>query len=117
MSVEYREDRGKWGYRFYQHGQCFKKYAWETKTEAKEAERQARVDAKNSPVLQPAALVTASGAYLIASAEAGRSQWRINGLSYTFEAHIVPHFGEATLISDITPKMVENFIVVLKRKG
>ena len=38
MSVEYRKDRKKWGYRFYLRGQCFKRYAWETKTEAKEAE-------------------------------------------------------------------------------
>jgi hypothetical protein len=22
MSVEHREDRGKWGYRFYLHGEC-----------------------------------------------------------------------------------------------
>ena len=43
MSVEYREDRKKWGYRFYLRGQCFKKYAWDTKTEAKQAEQQAQV--------------------------------------------------------------------------
>jgi hypothetical protein len=110
MSVEYREDRGKWGYRFYQRGQCYKKYAWETKTEAKEAERQAQVDAKNSPALQPTALITASGAYLIASAEGGRGQWRLDGLRYVFNAHIIPHFGEAALITDITQKMIENFI-------
>ena len=79
MSVEYREDRKKWGYRFYLRGQCFKKYAWETKTEAREAEREAQVDAKKSPMVQPTAMVTASGAYLIASAERGRSQWRALG--------------------------------------
>jgi len=43
MSVEYREDRKKSGYRFYLRGQCFKKYAWDTKTEAKQAEQQAQV--------------------------------------------------------------------------
>jgi site-specific recombinase XerC len=34
-----------------------------------------------------------------------------------FKAHIIPHFGEATPITDITPKMVETFIGSLKRKG
>jgi integrase len=117
MSVESRDDRKKWGYRFYLRGQCFKKYAWDTKTEAKEAEREAQVEAKKSPTLQPTALVTAGGAYLIASAERGRSQWRVDGLNYTFKAHIIPYFGEATLITDITPKTVENFIAALRRKG
>jgi hypothetical protein len=104
MSVEYREDRKKWEHRFYQRGQCFKKYVWDTKTEAKEAERQAQVDAKKSPTLQPTAMVTASGAYLVASAERGRSQWRVDGLNYTFKVHIVPYFGEATLITDLRRK-------------
>ena len=43
MSVEYREDRKKWGYRFYLAGQCYKKYAWETKTEAKKAEQKRKL--------------------------------------------------------------------------
>jgi hypothetical protein len=117
MSVEYREDRKKWGYRFYQAGKCFKKYAWDTKTEAKQAEQAAQVDARKNPALQPTAMATASGAYLIASAERGRSRWRVDGLNYTFKAHIVPHFCESTLLTDITPKAVEGFIAALKRKG
>jgi integrase len=105
MSVEYRR------------GQCFSKYAWDTKTEAKQAEQEAQVDARNSSSLQPTALLTASGAYLIASAERERSKWRLDGLNYTFKAHIIPHFGEATLITDINPGMVANFITALKRRG
>ena len=73
MSVEYRKNRKRWGYQFYLHGKCFSRYAWDTKTEAKEAEREAYSDAKNNPGHQPTALATASGAYLIASAERGRS--------------------------------------------
>ena len=41
----------------------------------------------------------------------------LTGLHYTVSAHIIPHFGEATLITDITPKDVENFIAALKGKG
>jgi integrase len=117
MSVEYRKNRKRWGYRFYLRGQCFSKYVWDSKTEAKQAEREAQVDARKNPALQPTALLTASGAYLIASAERGRSKWRIDGLNYNFKAHIIPHFGEAALITDLTPQMVENFIAALKRKG
>jgi integrase len=117
MAVEYRKDRKKWGYRFYLRGQCFTRHVWDTKTQAKQAEREARAEAAKSPRLQPTAMATASGGYLIASAERGRSRWRIDGLNYTFKAHIVPHFGEASLITDITPQMVENFISALKRKG
>jgi len=40
MAVEYRKDRKKWGYRVYLAGRCFKKYAWDTKREAREAERE-----------------------------------------------------------------------------
>jgi integrase len=74
-------------------------------------------EADKSRALQPTAMATASGAYMIASAERGRSAWRIDGLNYTFKAHVVPYFGEATPITDITPQMVENFISSLKRKG
>ena len=116
MSAEYRKDRKKWGYRFYLRGQCFTRHAWDTKTAAKEAEREARTEAGKSRALPRTALATASGAYLIASAEV-RSRWRIDGLNYTFKAHIVPFFGEATPITDITPGMVLNFVAALKRKG
>jgi integrase len=117
MSVEYRKNRKRWGYRFYLRGQCFSRYAWDTKTEAKQAEQEAQVEARKTPGLQPTALLTASGAYLIASAERERSKWRLDGLNYTFKAHIIPHFGEATLITDINPGMVGNFITALKRRG
>jgi integrase len=116
MSVEYRADRKKWGYRFYLAGQCSKKYVWETKTEAKEAEREAYIEAKKAPTLQPTALQNVAGAYLISSAESGKGEWRIEGLSYTFEPHIIPYFGAATLISDITTGRVKNFIRALKQK-
>lgn len=116
MAVEYRKNRKRWGYRFYLHGQCSSRYAWDTKTEAKKAEQEAQVEARKNPGLQPTALLTASGAYLIASAERGRSKWRIDGLNYTFKAHIIPHFGEAALIIDITPQNVKDFITALKRK-
>ena len=117
MSVEYRKNRSKWGYRFYLRGKCYSRYVWETKTEARAAERIARTEAEKSPVLQPTALDTASGAFLIASAERQRSAWRLSHLRATFKAYIIPFFGEATPITDITPKMVENFIIFLKQTG
>jgi hypothetical protein len=117
MSAEYRKDRksGVIGSTF--AGKCFTRHVRDTKTEAKQAEREARAEAAKSPALQPMAMATASGGYLIASAERGRSRWRIDGPNDTFKAHIVPYFGEATLITDITPQMGEKFISALKRKG
>ena len=56
MAVEHRKDRGKWGYRFYLHGTCYKKYAWGTKGEARKAEREARVDLEKNPPLALAPL-------------------------------------------------------------
>jgi integrase len=116
MSVEYRKNRKRWGYRFYLRGQCFTSYAWDSKTEAKQAEQEAQVEARKNPGLQPTALQTVAGAYLIASAESGKGQWRIDGLNYTLKAHIIPGFGEATLITDITTRTVKNFIHALRGK-
>jgi integrase len=117
MSVEYRKNRKKWGYRFYLRGICFTRFRWDTKTEARAAERVARTEAEHAPAFHPTALATASGAYLIASAERGRSKYRLDALNYGFKAHILPYFGETTPITDITPKDIENFIMALKRKG
>jgi integrase len=117
MSVEYREERGKWGYRFYLRGKCFKKYAWETKGEAKKAEREARVEAEKRPPLPPTALVSIVAGYLVDSAAKGRSMWRLDGLRYSLNKHVLPHFGEAKLISDITSDDVNRFIIALKKKG
>jgi len=77
------------------------------------AEQQAQVDVRKHTAHS---LATAAGAYLIASAEGGKGQWRIDRLHYTFKAHIIPHFGEAMLIGDITPGMIKSFILALKRK-
>ena len=48
MSVEYRKNR-KLGLSVLPRGQCFSRYVWETKTEAKQAEREAQVEAKRTP--------------------------------------------------------------------
>jgi hypothetical protein len=117
VSVEYREDRGKWGYRFYLHGECFKRYAWDTKTEAKTAEREARVELEKRPPLPPTALASIIATYLVDSAENGRSMWRLDGLRYSYQKHILPYFGEAKPIGDITPEDVNKFIRALKQKG
>jgi integrase len=117
MSVEYREDRGKWGYRFYLHGKCFKRYAWDTKTEARKAEREARVELEKHPPLPPTALASIVAAYLVDSAEDGRSMWRLDGLRYSYKKYILPHFGEAKPVGDITPDDVKKLIRALKQKG
>jgi integrase len=117
MAVEYRKERGKWGYRFYLHGECFKRYAWDTKTEARQAEREARVELEKHPPLPPTALASIIAAYLLDSAENGRSMWRLDGLRYSYQKHILPHFGEAKPVADITADDVNKLIRGLKQKG
>jgi site-specific recombinase XerC len=43
--------------------------------------------------------------------------WRLDGLRYSYNKHVLPHFGEAKLISDITPDDINKFIGALKKRG
>ena len=115
--VEQKSGRKKWGYRFYLHGRCFKKYVWHTKAEAAAAEREARVELKNNPPLPVTALGSIAAAYLVELAESGKSKWRIHGVSHSLENHILPHFGAATPVAAISSEDVEKLINVVKRKG
>jgi integrase len=116
MAVEYRKNRRKWGYRFHYLGNRFERFVWRTKGEAREAERARRVELKNNPPAPPTALVMAGNAYIAASAERGRSQWRLDGLGYVLAKHIYPFFGSLTLLCNIKPDNVEKFIRSLKAK-
>jgi integrase len=117
MAVEYRKDRKKWGYRVYRAGHSYKKYAWLTKTEAREAERAFLVDLKNRAPIPKNTLAAVASAYLIESARKGRSQWRLDGLRWNFQKWTLPHFGENTLITAIRPKDVEEFALKQKQRG
>ena len=57
MPTEYRKDRKKWGYRFYLQGKPYKRYAWDTKAEAKKAERDHIRYLEENPPPPPEALV------------------------------------------------------------
>src|SRR5439155_18640786 len=117
MAVEFRKNRGKWGYRFCYHGNRYERYIWLTKGEAREAERAHLVELKKNPPAPPTALVMAGNAYIDASAERGRSQWRLLGLGYSLAKHIYPFFGNVTLLGEIKPDRIEKFIRSLKAKG
>ena len=116
MAVEFRKNRRKWGYRFHCLGNRFERFTWLTKGEARDAERARRVELKKNPPAPPTALVMAGNAYIDASAERGRSQWRLDGLGYGLAKHVYPFFGSATLLADIKPDNVEKFIRSLKAK-
>jgi len=104
MAVEYRKDRRRWGYRVCLAGKRYKKYAWLTKSEAKDAERSFLVEQKTKPQVPKNALVSVVSMFLVDSAEAGRSKWRIDALNWNFKKFILPYFGEQTLISRITER-------------
>jgi hypothetical protein len=85
--VEYRADRDRWGYRLSHQGRTYKRYAWATREEAKAAliEFKSELASKpKEPELPRAALITVVGAYLIDSAENGRSQWRLDAMRWNF---------------------------------
>jgi integrase len=117
--IEYREDRQRWGYRFSQAGATYKRYVWETREEAKAALIELKKELASrpkEPELPPAALITVVSAYLIESAEKGRSQWRIDGMRWNFDKVIIPFFGAATPVCSITTDQVQKLVIQRKRQ-
>jgi integrase len=116
--VERKGKGGSWGYRFYLHGRCYKKYASQWgKTEAAAAEREKRVDLKNNPPLPPTALASVAAAYLVDMAERGLSKWRINAVSHNLENHILPQLGSAAPVASITSEEINKLIKTVRQKG
>jgi integrase len=117
MPVEYRRDTKKWGYRVYRAGKRYKRCAWQTRAEAKAAERAFLVDLDTKPQIPRNALVAVVSQYLVESAIKGRSKWRLDGLRWNFNKFILPFFGESTLITAIKPKDIEAFVYAQKKRG
>jgi integrase/recombinase XerD len=115
MAAERKREGGSWGFRFSQAGRCYKQYGYQSREEAKEAEAVFRADLKTNPPLQPTALGNVVSAYLSDSAEDDRSQNRLDSLSYSMRKHIVPYFGSAKVIGEITPDEVRAFCRELKK--
>lgn len=116
--IEFRVDRGRWGYRFSHQGRTLKRFAWATREEAKAALtefKQELASKPKQPELPPTALITVVGAYLIDSAEKGRSEWRLD-MRWNFNGVIIPFFGAATPIGSITTEQVQKLVVQRKRK-
>src|SRR5262245_59518623 len=117
MAVERKRRGGSWGYRFTQHGHCYKEYGMATRAEAKAAEIQCRADLEKHPPLPPQALANIVADYLVDSAERGRSMWRLDSLRLSLRRHVIAHFGETKLIANITDNDIESLIKKLKRQG
>src|SRR5262249_38719903 len=117
--VYYRADRQTWGYQVCLRGRSYKKYAWETREEAKAALTELKQEIEATPIepeLPPTALVTVANDYLSDAAEKGRSEWRLRGLRWNFDGVIIPFFGATTLIADITTAQIQKFVIQRKRK-
>src|SRR5262245_26443852 len=119
MAVERKRKNGSWGYRFSQAGTCYKKYGFPTRAEAKAAEIQFRAELNNNPPPPPEAFGNIAYDYLTDSADPGRgrSLSRLKGLRLSIKKHILPHFGEATLVHQISSANIEKFLLKLKRRG
>src|SRR4051812_42285364 len=110
MTTEYRKNRQKWGYRFSLHGKSWKRYAWDSQAEAKNAEAERSAELLKNPPIRTDALANVASLFLIDSAERGRSKWRIDAVRWNFNAFILPFFKPQTPISAITESDVENFL-------
>jgi len=119
MAVEYRENRRRWGYRFFRAGRSYKRYAWDTKTEARRAERNHIKELEDNPPPPPRVLTSVVSWYLIDSAapELGRSRHRLDALHWNMKKFVLPHFGEMTMIGDIKTKQVDDFIRKHRKAG
>ena len=117
MTTEFRKNRKKWGYRFSLHGKSWKRYAWDTQEEAKNAEAAHRTELLNNPCLRADSLGNVAALYLIDSAERGRSKWRIEALRYNLSAFILPFFSPEIPMTSITEVDVEKFLKDQKRRG
>ena len=116
MSVKYRKDRKRWGFRVCRAGVSYRRFDWDTKAEAKQAEAEFLTELKNNPPPPKNSLEAVCAAYLIDSAPK-RSQWRVNGLRSNFSGIVLPYFGAKTLITAITTDDIERFMLHHKRRG
>ena len=116
--IEYRADRDRWGYRVSLRGRTYKRYVWATREQA----RAALVEFKKEfgsrpkePELAPTALVAVVSAYLIDSAEQGRSQWRLDAVRWNFKKVLIPFFGDTAPIGSITTEQIRKMVIQRRR--
>jgi integrase len=112
MSVEYRPDRKRWGFRIFLHGKRQKHFRWQTKKEAQDAYEAYTKTAR----LPPTSLVQAATAYLVDS-RAKRSRSRYEGIRYNLHKWLLPYYGEACPVGSITPASVESFVAFHRQRG
>src|SRR6516165_5747256 len=116
MAIEYRRDRKRWGYRVCQAGISYKKYAWRTKAEARQAEAEFLTELKKNPPLPKNSLEAVCAAYLV-DAAGKRSLHHLKSLRTNFASVMLPFFGADTLITAITHQNVEQYVAHLRKRG
>lgn len=108
--VEYIKSRGRWGFRFRCRGKIYTKRCFRSRSAAAKAEREFRVELEKLPLVQPKTLGRVVAEFLVRSRQKGRSEWRLRGLWYNYFKFILPYFHQSTIIYNITPERVEDFI-------
>src|SRR4029077_13307821 len=100
-------------------GKRYKKYAWETKAEAKQAEAEFLTELKRNPPPAPTMLSNVVSWYLIDSAapELERSKHRLNTLYWNMKKFVLPFFGESISIGSIKTERIEDFIKAHRHAG
>jgi integrase len=89
-----------------------------TREEAKAACREKKKELASKPKGPEGpstALQTVVHDYLWEAAENGRSEWRTDGVRFNFNGVVIPFFGAATPITEITTGQIRKFVVQRKR--
>jgi site-specific recombinase XerD len=113
--------RGRYGFDFWRNNQRHVKYVWNTRDEAEKALLQLLLDLSNRPPELPQnSLRAAYNNYYDDCAEMvnrnERSKWRLSGLGFTFEVHILPHLGERRPVTTVHAEDGLELLNTLKQK-
>lgn len=109
MSIEYRAERRCWTWRVYRYGKRHKGYGYKTKEEARAAEKAFLNTLRGRSTLPVTAFQTVA-TQIVANRQESKSHSRAYGLCRNLERFILPYFGPANPVTDITPQQIEAFV-------
>jgi len=100
-------------------GRPYKKFGFRTKEEAEIAQAEYIINVKKNPEsqLKPERFEEVVNSFLKDGVRNGKSKWRVDGLRYNFKRWILPYFGANTLLTDIKPAHVTDFVHQQKQRN
>jgi len=112
MPVSKRKDNGKWGYRLYIRGTNYRRFIYNTREEALQAQAELvdKLCREVTIISSDLCLVDGVNKFLEHSAKIGKSLDRLRALHYNFKTFMLPFFGPGKKIKTITHNDIYAFI-------